>query len=104
MLRSILSWCLGWGCAIAQAQSWPPAVTPDGASAFVVMESGEIDGIPSRITGLESRWSAAGLSSWLQRQLPKEQRVQNFPTKTVMSALDGRFLHTVIVEPRDGGG
>ena len=104
MRRRILPWCLGWLCASAQAQPWPPTLAPDSAKPFVVIESGVINGMPSRITGLDSRWSAAELGAWLQRQLPKEQRIQNFPAKTVISALEGRFLHTVIVEPRDGGG
>ncbi len=104
MRRLLLQWCLGWVCAAAHAQPWPEAAVPDGAIPFVVMENGVINGIPSRITGLESRQSAADLAAWLQRRLPKEQRTQDFPAKTVISALDGRFMHTVIVESRDGGG
>lgn len=104
MRRWTLHVCFGLACVPAQAQSWPSTAVPESASSFVVMENGSINGIPSRITGLESRWSAADLGAWLQRQLPKEQRVQNFPAKTIISALEGRFMHTVIVEPRDGGG
>lgn len=82
----------------AHAQ-WPDIALPDRARAFPVMDSGMLNGVPTRIVGVASDMSASDLTNWFRQRLPQNQQIQTYPAKTVISAIEGRYLHTLVIEP-----
>jgi hypothetical protein len=102
---ALLLWASGWpGMAVADGGHWPSWPTPPEAQRFAVMDAGSLNGTATRIHGLESAWSASRLSDWLRRHGPQPQQLIAEGGKTVISAMQGPFLHTVVVEPLDTGG
>lgn len=91
------AWALSMPC---QAQAhWPDIPIPDHARAFPVMDSGMLNGVPTRIVGVTSDMSASDLTNWFRQRLPQHQQIQAYPAKTVISAIEGRYLHTLLIEP-----
>lgn len=82
----------------AWAQGWPSMVMPPGAKEFRVADEAGINGVPTRIRGFESAMLRPEVVAWFERQLPPTQRVEIYPVKTVLSALQGPYLLTVVVE------
>jgi hypothetical protein len=105
MSRWLLVCCITSFCVlVARAEPWPALPQYREGGDFVVMESGIHNGIPHRITGIDSPQSVPALTDWLQRRLPGRHRVDVYPGKTVISAFDGPYMHTVVVSPNELGG
>lgn len=105
MFRWLLVCCIAsLGACVARAQPWPALPQSRDGGDFVVVESGTHNGVPHRITGIDSPQSVPALTDWLQRRLPSRQRVDVYPGKTVISAFDGPYMHTVVVSPNELGG